>query len=108
MQRPYGHTMSKDRARELEAELLANVDINFLFSQGDGLNEGLIDEDRIHKIVEKIKELARSQADSKEINYQELVAYLQSSELGFTPGTAPRQRSPPPAHQEPDMTFLDE
>lgn len=100
--------MSKDRARELEAELLANVDINFLFSQGDGLNEGLIDEDRIHKIVEKIKELARSQADSKEINYQELVAYLQSSELGFTPGTAPRQRSPPPAHQEPDMTFLDE
>ena len=26
--RPYGHTMSEDRARELEAVLLANVDIN--------------------------------------------------------------------------------
>ena len=100
--RPYGHTMSQDRAKELEAELLANVDINFLFSQGDGLNEGLIDDARVFKIVEKIKELARNQVDSKEINYQELVAYLQKSELGFTPGTGPRPRSPPPDHQEPD------
>ena len=45
--------------KKLEQDILDNVNINFLFSKGLGLTEGLIDGNRLYQLVEKIKELAR-------------------------------------------------
>lgn len=55
-----------------------NVDINFLFAKGQKLSQNLIDINRVHQIMLKIKELARNQAleGSKNIDYQQLVVFL--------------------------------
>jgi len=51
--------LTAEEEQRLEREVLNNVDINFLFSQGKGLTECLIDSRRVFQIVEKIKELAK-------------------------------------------------
>lgn len=64
--------------QENEAEILKNVDINFLFAKGYELSDSLIDLNRVYLVVNKIKELARLQAleGSKDINYDELVLFM--------------------------------
>ena len=65
--------------------MLQNVSINFLFAKGGSLSQNLLDPNRIYQIVEKIKELARQQVanGNKDINFDELVAFLANKELGF-------------------------
>lgn len=77
------------RQKRAEEEILRNVDINFLFTKGRRLNDGLIDPRRVHQIVAKIKDLARDQVEkgSKDINYMELVDFLRNKDLGFVAGT---------------------
>jgi hypothetical protein len=41
--------------KQLESQLLDNVAINFIFSKGKNLDDGLIDINRIYQIIEKIK-----------------------------------------------------
>lgn len=49
----------KERLVErLEQEILGNLDVNFLFNKGDKLRHGLIDQNRLYKIMLKIKEIA--------------------------------------------------
>lgn len=69
----------------LEADILDNVDVNFLFNKGTGLARGLINEERLYDIMTKLKELAIKQLEqgSKEINYGEIVAYVKSQESIF-------------------------
>ena len=43
---------------KLEADILDNVDVNFLFNKGTGLARGLINEERLYDIMTKLKELA--------------------------------------------------
>lgn len=71
--------------QQCEKELLDNVAINFLFTKGSGLSEGLIDIDRVYGIVEKIKEIARDQITqgSRDINFEELVEFLQTRDSDF-------------------------
>lgn len=68
-----------EQVKLIEQEILQNVDINFLFAKGGDLRSSLIDLNRIYLVVDRIKVLARQQAEegSKDINYQELVAYIQ-------------------------------
>ena len=42
----------------LEQDILDNVDVNFIFNKGTGLAWGLIDQDRIFSVMNKLKELA--------------------------------------------------
>lgn len=71
--------------KKLEQDILDNVNINFLFSKGLGLTEGLIDGNRLYQLVEKIKELAREQlrTGSKDIDYGKIVDFLKGRDLGF-------------------------
>lgn len=93
------------RQKKVEEEILRNVDINFLFTKGNRLSEGLIDPKRVHQIVGKIKELAREQVQkgSKDINYMELVEFLKNKDLGFV-GRAEGND----AFVEPEKTELDD
>ena len=69
----------EDLVKLNEKEILDNVNINFLFAKGFSLVESLIDMSRVYLVMGKIKELARQQAvqGSKDIDYDQLVAYLQ-------------------------------
>lgn len=93
------------RQKRAEEEILRNVDINFLFTKGRRLHEGLIDPRRVHQIVGKIKDLARDQVEkgSKDINYMELVEFLRNKDLGFV-GSADGDD----AFAEPEPTELEE
>ena len=51
----------KDLEKKLEQDLLDNIDINFFFSKGEGLMDGLIDPERAFKLISKIKDLAKEQ-----------------------------------------------
>lgn len=68
-----------EQAALIEQEILQNVDINFLFAKGGDLRSSLIDLNRVFLVVDRIKVLARQQAEegSKDINYQELVTFIQ-------------------------------
>jgi hypothetical protein len=68
----------------LEKDVLDNVDTNFIFNQGVNLATGLIDLDRLYIVMNKLKELAYKQisSGSKEIDYQEIVRFIQQ-ENGF-------------------------
>jgi hypothetical protein len=58
------------------------VDINFIFTKGLNLNHELLDTNRIFQIVEKIKQIAKAQLEngSKDIDYLQLVQFLQNNE----------------------------
>lgn len=43
----------------MEQDILGNIDINFLFCKGENLRNGLIDQTRIFKIMQKIKDVAK-------------------------------------------------
>ena len=47
--------------KRLEQDILDNVDINFIFNKGSSLATGLIDQDRLYNIMNKLKELAFKQ-----------------------------------------------
>ena len=47
--------------KKLEQDILDNVDINFIFYKGSNLGLGLIDQDRLYSIMNKLKELAFKQ-----------------------------------------------
>lgn len=49
--------------QKLEQDILDNVDTNFIFNKGSCLTTGLIDQDRIYNIMNKLKELAFKQLD---------------------------------------------
>ena len=70
--------------QKLEQDILDNVDVNFIFNKGTSLARGLIDQDRIYSVMNKLKELAykQLQGGSNQINYREIVEYLGDSE-GF-------------------------
>lgn len=74
----------KERLVErLEQEILGNLDVNFLFNKGDRLRHGLIDQNRLYKIMMKIKEIAQKQIQekgSKQIDYIAIVAYLEEQD----------------------------
>jgi hypothetical protein len=56
-----------------------------LFAKGEQLKHGLIDPNRLFNIMTKIKELASGQLErgSREIDYNEIVKYLQDKDAGF-------------------------
>ena len=67
----------------LEEEILGNLDVNFLFNKGDKLRYSLIDENRLYRIMLKIKEVAQKQIQdkgSKQIDYIEIVSYLEEED----------------------------
>lgn len=74
----------EDMDARLERDILDNVDVNFIFNKGVGLTQGLLDPDRIYSVMNKLKELAyrQLQSGSDQINYADIVQYLQNSE-GF-------------------------
>jgi len=47
----------------MESDILAKIDINFLFNKGDKLRIGLIDQHKAYKIMLKIKEVAFQQIE---------------------------------------------
>mmetsp|Transcript_35433 Transcript_35433/g.54210 ORF Transcript_35433/g.54210 Transcript_35433/m.54210 type:complete len:226 (+) Transcript_35433:487-1164(+) len=77
-----GRDLTAEEEQRLEKEVLANVDINFLFSKGQNLTECLIDAKRVFTIVEKIKDLAKEQLarGSKDIDYESLVDFLKKKD----------------------------
>ena len=48
----------EEMEKKLEQDILDNVDINFIFNKGNNLATGLIDQDRLYSIMNKLKELA--------------------------------------------------
>jgi hypothetical protein len=81
---------------KLEKDLLDNVETNFLFNKGVNLATGLIDSDRLFLIMNKLKDLARKQLEtgSKEIDYNEVVQFIQTANLIDLPiQTMPEGRS---------------
>jgi hypothetical protein len=60
----YQEPIRDNTNKQLESQLLDNVAINFIFSKGKNLDNGLIDINRIYQIIEKIKQIARAQIDS--------------------------------------------
>lgn len=50
--------MREELDRKLEQDILDNVGVNFIFNKGTGLARGLIDQDRIFSVMNKLKELA--------------------------------------------------
>ncbi|CDW76668.1 UNKNOWN [Stylonychia lemnae] len=74
----------KQKLKErMEQDILANIDINFLFNKGEQLRFGLIDQKKAYKLMLKIKEVASQQFERgrKEIDYNEIVKYLKDQEL---------------------------
>lgn len=71
--------------KKLEQDILTNIDINFLFAKGQKLQRHLIDQERLFKIMTKIKDLAKKQLEggSKEIDYKEIVRFLKEKDSGF-------------------------
>jgi len=47
--------------KKLEQDILDNVDINFIFNKGSSLSTGLIDQDRLYSVMNKLKDLAFKQ-----------------------------------------------
>ena len=45
--------------KDLEKDVVDNVETNFLFNQGANLTSGLIDQDRLYLVMVKLKELAQ-------------------------------------------------
>jgi len=43
---------------KLEQDILDNVGVNFIFNKGTGLTNGLIDQDRLFNVMNKLKQLA--------------------------------------------------
>ena len=72
--------------KKLEQDILDNVDINFIFNKGTSLASGLINQDRLYRIMNKLKELAMKQLEngSKEIDYKEIVEYVKSEDGIFS------------------------
>ena len=72
--------------KKLEQDILDNVDINFIFNKGTSLACGLINQDRLYRIMNKLKELAMKQLEngSKEIDYKEIVEYVKSEDGIFS------------------------
>ena len=79
--------------QKLEQDILDNVDVNFIFNKGTGLARGLIDQDRIFSVMNKLKELAykQLQSGSNQINYREIVEYLRDSEGFFADEVVEKQ-----------------
>ncbi len=44
--------------QQLEANVLDNVNVNFMFNKGAQLTNGLIDRERLYKVMMKVKSLA--------------------------------------------------
>jgi hypothetical protein len=73
----------------LEQEILGNLDVNFLFNKGEKLRHGLIDQNRLYKIMLKIKEIAQKQIKergSRQIDYTAIVKYLEEVDQFQTKG----------------------
>ncbi len=66
---------------QLEQNILNNVEVNFLFNQGNKLTNGLIDPDRLFVVMNKVKSMVTS---SKIISYQEICDYIESEGKHFT------------------------
>lgn len=66
---------------QLEQNILNNVEVNFLFNQGNKLTSGLIDPDRLFVVMNKVKSMVTS---SKIISYQEICDYIESEGKNFT------------------------
>lgn len=66
---------------QLEQNILNNVEVNFLFNQGNKLTSGLIDPDRLFVVMNKVKSMVTS---SKIISYQEICDYIESEGKIFT------------------------
>ena len=79
--------------QKLEQDILDNVDVNFIFNKGTSLARGLIDQDRIFSVMNKLKELAykQLQSGSNQINYREIVEYLRDSEGIFADEVVEKQ-----------------
>lgn len=58
------------------------MDINFIFNKGTSLASGLINQERLYRIMNKLKQLAIKQLEngSKEIDYKEIVEYVKSED----------------------------
>eukprot|EP00347_Sterkiella_histriomuscorum_P021712 403333026 len=69
--------------QRMEQDILQNIEINFLFNKGDSLRFGLIDQHKAYKLMMKIKEVANIQVErgNKQIDYNEIVKFLQEEEL---------------------------
>ena len=63
-------------AQRLEGSLLADVPYNFMFNKGQELTGGLIDPERLHQVLSKVRTLAGA---DKKIDYAEVADY--SSQL---------------------------
>lgn len=50
--------VKEELEEKLERDVLDNVDTNFLFNKGTNLSSGLIDQDRLYTVMNKLKELA--------------------------------------------------
>jgi uncharacterized protein (UPF0303 family) len=65
----------------MEQDLLSNISVNFLFSEGSRLRFSLIDEAKAFKIVSKIKEVASASQQAehrrRDIDYNEIVRFVQ-------------------------------
>lgn len=61
------------------------MDVNFLFSKGEGLFNELIDANRVQQVIGKIKDQAKEQEEdnSKDINYSEIVEFLNKKDMGM-------------------------
>lgn len=68
--------------KKLEQDILDNVDINFIFNKGSNLATGLIDQDRLYSVMNKLKDLALKQLQkgSKEIDYKAIVEYVKNEQ----------------------------
>lgn len=53
----------------LENDVISNVAINLMFREGKELHTGLIDPQRLHMVIDKVKSMAASQHNSKAIDF---------------------------------------
>jgi hypothetical protein len=53
--------MKEELDAKLEQDILDNVSVNFIFNKGTSLVRGLIDQDRLFNIMNKLKQLAYKQ-----------------------------------------------
>ena len=57
----YEQKMKEELDAKLEQDILDNVSVNFIFNKGTSLVRGLIDQDRLFNIMNKLKQLAYKQ-----------------------------------------------